>query len=110
MTFEEWFVEYGQFLWDDDDPGGTTLKMWQAATAARDEDWKAVVGATLGDVANVRKQATAAERKVWTRLVDDIMVAAEALTDSDYGEVNEENLDNLGDALSRMRDATDAAR
>ena len=52
----------------------------------------------------------AAERRVWTRLVDDIMVAAEALTDSDYGEVNEENLDNLGDALSRMRDATDAAR
>ena len=62
MTFEEWFVEYGQFLWDADDPEGTTLKIWQAATAARDEDWKAVVGATLGDVANIREQATAAER------------------------------------------------
>ena len=108
MNLEEWLNEVPPADWvEPEDVSGHLLSrellesLWQAAMAARDEDWKAVVGATLGDVANVREQATAAEQVRLARWLRD---EAYCLDGSDQ-KGTRDTLLRHADCLDAMREA-----
>jgi len=101
------FEKWRKNEWIPDDPLGFDLTCgdmeaaWNAAIAARDEDWKAVAGATLGDVANVREQATAAEQVRLARWLRD---EAYCLDGADQ-KGTRDTLRRHADCLDAMREA-----